>query len=173
MKTNSNYKQRLSTITTFIFDVDGVFTNGEIYFYESGETIRSLNAKDGYALGVAIENGYKIAVITRGDSQIVKNTFAKIGVKDVFLKVLNKGEVFDSYLKENRLSSSEVLYMGDDIPDYACVKNAGIGTCPRDAVKELRAIADYVSTFDGGKGAVRDVIEQTMRIQGKWFAPTL
>lgn len=173
MKTNSNYKQRLSNITTFIFDVDGVFTNGEIYFHESGETIRSLNAKDGYALGTAIESGYKIAIITRGDSQIVKNTFAKVGVKDVFLSVMNKGDVFNSFLKENNLTKDEVLYMGDDIPDYDCVKNAGIGTCPRDAVKELRVMADYVSTFDGGKGAVRDVIEQTMRLQGKWFIPSL
>lgn len=173
MKINSNYKQRLANITTFIFDVDGVFTNGEIYFHENGETIRSLNAKDGYALGAALEKGFKLAIITRGDSQIVKKTFAKVGVKDVFLSVMNKGDVFDTFLKNNKLSPEEVLYMGDDIPDYECLKKSGIGTCPRDAVKELRVIADYVSTFDGGKGAVRDVIEQTMRVQGKWFVPTL
>lgn len=173
MKTNSNYKQRLAGITTFIFDVDGVFTNGEIFFHEGGVTVRSLNAKDGYAIEYAVKKGYRIAAITRGDSPLVKNTFAKVGVHDVFLGAMNKGIVFDAYLKEKQLSADEVLYMGDDIPDYDCVKNAGIGTCPRDAVKEIRAIADYVSTFDGGKGAVRDVIEQTLRVQGKWFVPTI
>ena len=132
-----------------------------------------MNAKDGYALGAALEKGFKLAIITRGDSQIVKKTFAKVGVKDVFLSVMNKGDVFDTFLKNNKLSPEEVLYMGDDIPDYECLKKSGIGTCPRDAVKELRVMADYVSTFDGGKGAVRDVIEQTMRVQGKWFVPTL
>ena len=169
MKTNSNYKQRLSGITTFIFDIDGVFTNGEIFFHPNGETIRSLNAKDGYAIGEAIEKGYNIAIITRGDSNIVKEGFEKVGVNAVFIGVQNKEVVFDKYLKDNNLSIEEVLYMGDDLPDYHCIKKAGIGTCPRDAVKELRETADYVSTFDGGKGAVRDVIEQTMRVQNQWF----
>ena len=169
MKTNSNYKQRLNNITTFIFDIDGVFTNGAIFFHPNGETIRSLNAKDGYAISEAIEKGYKIAIITRGDSNIVKEAFEKVGISDVFLAVTNKETVFDKYLADNNLHPKEILYMGDDIPDYHCVKQAGIGTCPRDAVKELREIADYVSTFDGGKGAVRDVIEQTMRQQDKWF----
>lgn len=173
MKTNSNYKQRLANITTFIFDVDGVFTNGEIYFHPDGQTIRSLNAKDGYAIMAALEKGFKIVVITRGDSPIVQELFDKIGVKDLYLGVMDKGRKFDFFLSENNLSRHEVMYMGDDIPDYECVKNAGIGVCPRDGVKELREIADYVSTFDGGKGAVRDIVEQTMRIQGKWFKPTL
>jgi 3-deoxy-D-manno-octulosonate 8-phosphate phosphatase (KDO 8-P phosphatase) len=173
MKTNSNYKERLAGITTFIFDVDGVFTSGEIYFHLDDVTIRSLNAKDGYALESAVKKGFRVAAITRGDSQLVKSTFAKVGVQDVFLGIMNKGKVFDEYLKTHKLANEEVLYMGDDIPDYDCVKNAGIGTSPRDAVKEIREIADYVSTFDGGKGAVRDVVEQTMRVQGKWFVPTV
>ncbi len=173
MKTNSNYKERLSVITTFIFDVDGVFTNGEIFFREQGETVRALNAKDGYAITAALEKGFQIAVITRGDSNVVKELFEKIGVERVFLNVMNKGKVFSDFLKEKNLSRDEVLYMGDDIPDFECVQQAGIGTCPRDAVKELRLIADYVSTFKGGKGAVRDVIEQTMRVQGKWFVPQI
>jgi 3-deoxy-D-manno-octulosonate 8-phosphate phosphatase (KDO 8-P phosphatase) len=173
MKVKSNYKQRLANITTLIFDVDGVFTNGEIYFHSNGETIRSLNSKDGYAIMTAIEKGFKIAVITRGDSQIVQELFNKIGIKDVFLGVLNKGEVFDAFLINNNLSADEVVYMGDDLPDYDCVKNAGVGVCPRDAVKEIREIADYVSIYDGGKGAVREIIEQIMRIQDKWFTPSL
>lgn len=173
MKTNSNYKERLASITTFIFDVDGVFTNGEIFFSGKGEAIRALNAKDGYAITAALEKGFRIAIITRGDSDIVKELFEKIGVEQVFLNVMNKGRVFADFLKEKGLSNDEVLYMGDDIPDFDCVKNAGIGTSPRDAVKEVRMIADYVSTFEGGKGAVRDVIEQTMRVQGKWFVPQL
>lgn len=169
MKVASNYKQRLAGITTFIFDVDGVFTNGDIYFHPNGETIRSLNAKDAFAIEFAIRNGFKIAAITRGDSEIVKNTFAKVGVHDVFLGVMDKGKVFNAYLTEQNLTNAEVIYMGDDLPDYECVKLSGVGVCPRDAVKELREIADYVSTFDGGKGAVRDIVEQTLRIQGKWF----
>ncbi len=169
MKTSSNYKQRLQNITTFIFDIDGVFTNGNIFFRANNESIRSFNARDGYAVSEAQEKGFNIAVITRGDSLIVKEVFASIGITDVFIDVKDKEEVFDSYLKAKALTKAEVLYMGDDIPDYECIKKAGIGACPRDAVKELRAIADYVSTFNGGKGAVRDVIEQTMRLQGKWF----
>lgn len=171
MKTNSNYKQRLAKITTFIFDVDGVFTNGEIYFHPDGETVRSLNAKDGYAVIAALEKGFKVAIITRGDSPIVKAIFDKIGVSDLFLGVMDKEKVFNSFLAENNLFKDEVVYMGDDLPDYQCVKNAGIGVCPKDAIKELREIADYVSTFDGGKGAVRDIVEQTMRMQDKWFKP--
>ncbi len=171
MKTSSNYKQRLAKITTFIFDVDGVFTNGEIYFHPNGETIRSLNAKDGHAVMAALEKGFNIAVITRGDSHIVKELYAKIGINDLFLGVLNKGKVFDEFLAKKKLSTEQVIYMGDDIPDYECIKKAGVGVCPRDAVKELREIADYVSTFKGGKGAVRDIIEQTMRMQDKWFKP--
>lgn len=173
MKTNLNYKVRLAAITTFVFDVDGVFTNGEIFFREEGETIRALNAKDGYAITTALEKGFQIAVITRGDSKIVKELFEKIGVERVFLNVMNKGKVFTEYLEEHNLSKDEVLYMGDDIPDFECLQLAGVGTCPRDAVKELRLISDYVSTFKGGKGAVRDVIEQTMRVQGKWFVPKI
>ncbi len=122
MKTNSNYKQRLNNITTFIFDVDGVFTNGDIFFHPNGETIRSLNAKDGYAISEAIEKGYKIAIITRGDSNIVKEAFGKVGINDVFIAISNKEEVFDNYLNDNKLLTTEVLYMGDDLPDYHCVK---------------------------------------------------
>lgn len=169
MKTNSNYKQRLSKITTFIFDIDGVFTNGDIFFRSNNETIRSFNAKDGYAVSEAIDNGYNIAIITRGDSSTIKEILENIGVTAVFIDVKDKEEVFDNYLKNKALTNDEVLYMGDDLPDYKCIIKAGIGTCPRDAVKELRQVADYVSTFKGGKGAVRDVIEQTMRVQNKWF----
>jgi len=168
MKKTSNYKQRLQAITTFVFDVDGVFTNGEIFYHPNGETIRSYNAKDGYAVKEAVDKGYKIAVITRGDSNLVKDVFSSIGVFDVFLAVMDKASVLDSFLTKNNINYNEVLYMGDDIPDLECIKMVGIGTCPRDAVREIRNIADYVSTFEGGKGAVRDVVEQTLRMQGKW-----
>lgn len=168
MKTNTNYKQRLSKIKAFVFDVDGVFTNGEIFFINKEQYIRAFNAKDSYALSVALEKGFEVAIITRGNSANVQEVLEKIGVKNVYLGVMNKGEVLKKYISEKKLSTSEILFMGDDIPDFECVKIAGIGSCPRDAVKELREIADYISTFKGGKGAVRDVIEQTLKVQDKW-----
>ncbi len=169
---NTNYKQRLQNITTFVFDIDGVFTGGEIFFHPLGKTIRSLNAKDGYAVTEAIDKGYNIAVITRGNSPIVAEVFLELGITDVFLEVFDKGKKIEEYSINKNIPLENILYMGDDIPDYYCIQKAGVGTCPRDAVKEVREIADYISTFDGGKGAVRDVVEQTMRLQGKWFLPS-
>ena len=164
-----SYKQRLPKITTFIFDVDGVLTDGSVILDSSGEMVRTMHTKDGYALQHAVKKGYKIVIITGGNSIMVKKRLEGLGIRDVFLGVHNKLPVMNQYLKENQINSQEVLYMGDDIPDFPCLKEVGVSTCPHDAAIEIREISDYISHIDGGKGCVRDVIEQTLRVQNKWM----
>ncbi len=164
-----NYKQRLSQITTFAFDVDGVLTDGSIILDNSGEMVRTMHTRDGYALQHAIKKGFKILIITGGNSKMVKKRLEGLGILDVYLSVHHKLPILTSYLEKNFINAKEVLYMGDDIPDYECLKIVGISTCPRDSAVEIRETCDYISHLDGGKGAVRDVIEQVLRVQGKWM----
>jgi 3-deoxy-D-manno-octulosonate 8-phosphate phosphatase (KDO 8-P phosphatase) len=164
-----SYKQRLPKISTFIFDVDGVLTDGSVILDSSGEMVRTMHTKDGYALQHAVKKGYNIVIITGGNSNMVKKRLEGLGIKNVFIGIHNKLPVMNQYLKENKISSQEVLYMGDDIPDFPCLKEVGVSTCPHDAAIEIREISDYISHIDGGKGCVRDVIEQTLRVQNKWM----
>ena len=163
-----NYKEAIKNITTFIFDVDGVLTDGTLSLSSSGELVRTMNTRDGYALQLAIKKGYNICIITGGSSQMVKKRLEGLGIKDIYLKIHYKIEIMDDYLAGLGLSNREVLYMGDDMPDYECIKNAGIGSCPQDAAHQIREISDYVSTYKGGEGCVRDVIEQTLKLHNKW-----
>ena len=160
-----SYKQRLPKISTFIFDVDGVLTDGSVILDSSGEMVRTMHTKDGYALQHAVKKGYNIVIITGGNSNMVKKRLEGLGIKNVFIGIHNKLPVMNQYLKENKISSQEVLYMGDDIPDFPCLKEVGVSTCPHDAAIEIREISDYISHIDG----VRDVIEQTLRVQNKWM----
>ena len=164
-----SYKQKLSNITTFVFDVDGVLTDGSIILHSDGEMIRTMHTKDGYALQHAIKKGFNIIIITGGSSTMVKKRLEGLGIKNVFLAAHQKLPILEEYLSSNKINPDEVLYMGDDIPDYRCLKFSGISTCPKDACVEIREICDYISHINGGKGAVRDVIEQTLRVQGKWM----
>lgn len=164
-----NYKQKLRKITTFIFDIDGVFTDGTVWLMPDGEQIRTANIKDGYAVQLAVKKGFRIAVITGGKAEAVKIRFKGLGVDDVFLGTADKWNLYEQYLKDHQLQPEEVLYMGDDIVDLKPLQHAGVSACPADAVNEVRTICDYTSHFGGGKGCVRDVVEQTLKVQGKWM----
>ncbi|MCH2197749.1 MAG: HAD-IIIA family hydrolase [Flavobacteriales bacterium] len=166
---SDNYKTKLNDITTFCFDVDGVFTDGIVILSTDGDQLRTANVRDGYAVQLAAKKGYRVAIITGGRSEAVKKRFEGLGVKDVFLSSSNKVKVFNDYLAKEGIKADEVCYMGDDIPDYRVMGMAGLATCPNDAAPEIREIADYISPVNGGKGCVRDILEQTMKVQGKWF----
>lgn len=167
-----NYKSTLRRITTFCFDVDGVFTNGIVHLMPDGEQLRTANVRDGYAVQLAVKKGYNVAIITGGRSEAVRLRFEGLGVHDVYLGSSNKIEVFEAYLRERNLSHDEVCYMGDDIPDYPVMKRVGLPVCPADAAPEIKDICAYVSPIPGGGGCVRDILEQTMKVQGKWMDDT-
>ena len=164
------YKTRLKDITTFIFDVDGVMTNGKIIYTHDGKIDRQFNAKDGYAVQYASKMGYRIFIITGGDSKEVKNGLLNLGVNEVHLKSKDKLSVYTDILKRFSISNEEVLYMGDDIPVIPVLKKVGIACCPQDAVSEVKNCSDYQSPYNGGQKCVRDVIEQTLKSQGKWMS---
>ncbi|GGD07441.1 KdsC family phosphatase [Hyunsoonleella pacifica] len=163
-----SYKEYLNQITTFIFDVDGVLTDGTVHITSSGEMLRTMNIKDGYALKVAVDKGYNVCIITGGSNEGVKKRLAGLGITDIYMGAHNKIEQLNDYYKRKNISSENVLYMGDDIPDYPVMKDIALPSCPQDAVPEIKAISKYVSHKHGGKGAVRDVIEQVLKVQGKW-----
>ena len=163
-----NFKEKLNNITTFLFDVDGVLTNGMVTVMPSGEMVRNLNSKDGYAIQLAIKKGYRIAIITGGNSEAIKKALNNLGIQDVFLSQHNKMSCYENYITEHQLEPSEILYMGDDLPDYDVMNSVGIATCPQNAAHEIKSISIYISDKKGGEGCVRDVIEQTMRCQSKW-----
>ena len=165
----SPFLAKLNNITTFIFDIDGVLTDGTVLVMESGELIRSMNVKDGYALQLAVKKGYHIAVISGGTHSGVVKRLHGLGVKDVFMGCANKLVVFNDYIKKNNVKVEDTLYMADDIPDYEVFQKVGIKTCPKNAVPEIYNMADYVSPFNGGAGCVRDVIEKVLKVQDKWM----
>ena len=160
-------------INTFIFDVDGVLTNGQLLVTESGELLRSMNAKDGYALRAALEQGYTVIIITGGGSQGVKKRLKGLGIEYIFDKVYNKLEQFNQIVSQLSLDTSKVLYMGDDLVDYQVMQTVGLPTCPKDAVPEIIEISQYVSPKSGGLGCVRDVIEKVLKLNSKWPAQHL
>jgi 3-deoxy-D-manno-octulosonate 8-phosphate phosphatase (KDO 8-P phosphatase) len=163
-----SYKERLNDISTFIFDIDGVLTDGIVFPYH-GELLRGLNAKDGYAMQYAIKKGYKVFIITGGNSEDVKNSLLNLGVLEVHLRSSDKVKVYEQLKENHQLKDSEILYMGDDLPDYQVMQLAGMAACPQDAVMEIKHISHYQSPYLGGKGCARDVIEQTLRVHNNWF----
>lgn len=164
-----NYKELLNTITTFIFDVDGVLTDGSVHITENGELLRIMNIKDGYAMKTAIDCGYKIAIISGGSNEGVKIRLKNLGITDIYLGAPNKVEILHLIIDMYGLQANEILYMGDDLPDYDVMQMVGLPTCPQNAAAEIKKISKYVSHINGGKGAVRDVIEQVLKVQGKWM----
>jgi 3-deoxy-D-manno-octulosonate 8-phosphate phosphatase (KDO 8-P phosphatase) len=163
-----NFKTKLTRVKTFLFDVDGVLTDGAITLLPTGEEVRTMNTKDGFALQLAIKMGYRIAVITGGKSESVRKRLNRLGITDVYLGVNDKLDVYKEYIDIHTLNTEEILYMGDDVPDYEVMQRVGIATCPNDAVPEIKSLCIYVSDKKGGSGCVRDVIEQVMKVQGTW-----
>ena len=164
-----SYKEIMPRITTFIFDVDGVLTDGTVTVFPNGELIRKMNTKDGYALKTAVDMGYNVCIITGGTNSAIKSRLAGLGITDIYLGSHNKVEQLEEYLMINEISAENVLYMVDDIPDYPPMEMVGLPTCPKDAVPEVQNISKYVSQKRGGKGCVRDVIEQVLKVQDKWI----
>jgi len=164
----SNYKTKLHQIKAFAFDVDGVFTDGLVLVAESGDLLRSHHAKDGYAIRTAVTKGYPVGIITGAASPTVTMRFEMLGVTDVYLNARNKEEPFYHFCAKYRLDPAEVLYMGDDIPDLEVMRLCGLPCAPSDAAQEVLEAALYISHCAGGKGCVRDVVEQTLRLHGKW-----
>lgn len=165
---DKNFKEQLREVKAFAFDIDGVLTDGSLLILENGETARSFHVRDSYALRRAADAGFTIAIISYARSEDLRTRFKAIGVKEVYLSCSNKVEALEELCLAYDLQEKEVLYMGDDTPDMAAMLRCGAATCPSDAAHEVKAISVYVSPFAGGKGCVRDVIEQVMRVQGKW-----
>lgn len=163
-----NFKQKLTRIKTFLFDVDGVLTNGQVLLLENGEFVRNMNSKDGYALQLAVKKGYRIGIITGGKSQAVKSALQGLGIQDIFLSQYDKLQCYKDYINEHDLKEEEILFMGDDLPDYEVMKRVGIAACPNNAAHEIKEISIYISNRNGGEACVRDIIEQVMRSQGTW-----
>lgn len=163
------FLQKLKEINTFIFDVDGVLTNGDILASDSGEFLRTFNIKDGYALQLAVKRGYHVCIISGGKGQAMQKRFEGLGIKEIFLGVSDKVQVYQDFLNRAGIRDEQVLYMGDDIPDLKVMKLVGLPVCPADAVPEIKAVSQFISPYTGGKTAVRDIIEKTLRIQKKWF----
>jgi len=157
-----------SPITTFIFDVDGVFTNSEVLVMENGDHVRTMNTRDGQAVKYALDAGYNIAVITKGFSSGVRKRFEYLGVPHIYDNLSDKEIAFEDYVNKLQLTKKEILYMGDDIPDLILFDKVGVSACPADAAYENLERAIYISPKNGGHGCVRDVIEKVMRLQNKW-----
>jgi 3-deoxy-D-manno-octulosonate 8-phosphate phosphatase (KDO 8-P phosphatase) len=164
-----NYLEPFHSITTFIFDVDGVLTNGDLLITESGELLRTMNARDGFAMRLAIESDYRICIITGGNSDGVILRLKGLGITDIYKGIRDKVAAFEEYCDLYDINAGNVLYMGDDLPDYDVMRLVAMPTCPSDAAPEIKRIAQYISPNAGGKGCVRDVIERVMRLHGKWM----
>lgn len=164
-----SFKELMNDITTFVLDVDGVLTDGTIHVTQNGEMLRNMNIRDGYAMKAAVENGYNVCIISGGKNDGVRIRLNNLGINEVHLGVHDKVVILQEYLKNYNIDSSQVLYMGDDIPDYWVMQQVGLPSCPQDAVPEIKSVSRYISHKLGGQGAVRDVIEQVMKVQGKWL----
>ena len=165
----ANFKEDLVNVKAFIFDIDGVLSTQTIALNAFGIPNRTVNLRDGYAIQLAVRKGYNVCVISGSSSKEYKKRLKLLGVKDIYLNSKSKLEHFNSFLKRYNLRKSDVLFMGDDIPDYEVMKEAGLPVCPSDADSEIRQVASYVSDKKGGEGCVRDVIEQVLRLHNKWM----
>jgi 3-deoxy-D-manno-octulosonate 8-phosphate phosphatase (KDO 8-P phosphatase) len=165
----TNFKEDLARVKAFVFDIDGVLSLQTINLNAFGIPNRTVNLRDGYALQLAIKKGYHIGIITGSNSKDYQKRLKMLGIKDVYLNSRSKMEHFKDFIKKHCLNSSEVLFMGDDIPDFEVMKHAGVAVCPSDADSEIKQISSYISDKKGGEGCVRDVIEQVLRLHNKWM----
>ena len=166
---NKNYKELLKEVTTFILDVDGVLTNGKILVTSKGKMLREMNTKDGFIIKYALDKGFKIFIISGGTNKGVKERLKDLGIEEIFLGEHTKKDTYDKLIKKYNLKKNEIVYMGDDIPDIPVMKKIGVPCCPNDAVPDVKQISIYISKKNGGQGCVRDIIEQTLRVQNKWL----
>ncbi|HHS95866.1 MAG TPA: 3-deoxy-D-manno-octulosonate 8-phosphate phosphatase [Phaeodactylibacter sp.] len=164
-----NFLEQLRDIDTFVFDVDGVFTNNQLLVTESGDLLRSMNARDGFAVKHALRAGYKVVIITGGNSRGVSIRLRNLGISELYTGISDKKTVLSGYLQQSNTDSASVLYMGDDLLDYHAMRLCGIPACPNDAAHEIIELAQYVSPYNGGEGCVRDVIEKVMRLHNRWL----
>jgi len=165
----SNFKEDLVKIRAFAFDVDGVLASPKVYLHPDGELLRTMNTKDGYAIQYAVRRGYPVAIITGGKSESVGIRFRNLGLTDIYLGSSYKADDFQNFIAKYDIKAEEVLYMGDDLPDYEVMQKAGVACCPADAVEEIKSVADYISHLPGGEGCARDIIEQVLRLHGRWM----
>ncbi len=163
-----NFKEDIARIEAMIFDVDGVMTDGRIIPTAEGDFIRCYNCKDGYALAYAIRHGYRVCVITGGYGKILERRLRMLGMQDFYIDCMDKITTLREYMKKYNLNPENVLYMGDDIPDLECMREVGMPVCPADSAAEVIECSRYVSEFEGGRGAVRDIVEQVLRARGDW-----
>lgn len=166
---SKSYKEIMNGIRAFVLDVDGVLTDSSVLITTTGEVLRTMNIRDGYAIREAVQQGFRVAVISGGSNEGVRKRLESLGVTDIKLGVPDKLESFRNLLERYGLEASSVLYMGDDIPDFPAMQLAGLAACPQDAAPEIKAVCTYVSHRNGGHGAARDVIEQVLKVQGKWM----
>lgn len=159
---------KFNKITTFVFDVDGVLTDGTVLVMENGLQARRMNIKDGFALQMALKSGHRVKIISGGNSPEVKDRLEKLDVTDVDMAVMDKKELLLQYMAANKLRKEEVLYMGDDLPDLPAMQVVGLACCPADAVAEVKDIVQYISPLNGGFACVRDVIEKVLKLKGQW-----
>ena len=164
----NNSLQYFSIIKSFVFDVDGVLTNGDLIILPNNIMARTMNVKDGYALQLAIKKGFKIAIISGGNSLDVISRFNILGIKDVFMGISDKSVALNEFIQKYQLNTSEILFMGDDMPDFEVMQQVGLPCCPADAVDEIKEISKYISPKNGGQGCVRDVIEKVLKLNNSW-----
>ncbi len=167
-----NVLENFTPIRCFVFDVDGVLTDSSLLILADGQMARRMNIKDGYALQLAIKKGYKVIIISGGTSDAVKERLDKLGVTDCFLKIENKREKLIEIVSKYKLQWQEILFMGDDIPDYSPMKLVGMPCCPADAATEIKQISKYISPINGGFGCARDVIEKVLKLNNHWELDT-
>ena len=164
-----NFKQLLKNVKAFVFDIDGVFTDGTILMLPDDDLPRTMSVRDGYAVKHAVQNGYKMAVISGGKSEAAEIRLEKLGVHKVYIGRDDKLNALKEFMSVHSLKFENILYMGDDMPDYEVIQKCGIPCCPKDACNEIKELCVYISDKKGGEGCVRDVIEQAMKTHGKWI----
>lgn len=164
-----SYKEKLNNIKTVILDVDGVLTDNSLILLPTGEMVRTMNCRDGYAMQLAIKKGIRIAVITGGRDEAVVNRLKYLGLVDIYINQRDKVDAFHDLVFSYGLTPDQIAYMGDDYPDLAVMNLVGLPTCPNDASMDVRKAAEYISPENGGKGCVRDLLEQILKVQGLWY----
>ena len=160
--------EKCKRIRLIVMDVDGVLTDGSLLVLQDGQMLRSMNVKDGYALQLAVKKGFEVMVLSGGDAGGVVERLRRLGITNVYMQCTNKLQRLENFLQERGYKSEDVVFLGDDIPDYESMQFCGLSCCPADAVKEIKGIADYISKLGGGKGFVREVVEMVMKMNNKW-----
>lgn len=163
-----NVLELFKPITAFVFDVDGVLTDGTVLVLDGGLQARRMSIKDGFALQMALKKGYKVRIISGGNSPEVLDRLDKLGVKDISMSVLDKKKLLTDFITGKKLKKEQVLYMGDDLPDLPALRAVGLACCPADAVNEVKEAVQYISPFKGGENCVRDVIEKVLKLNDHW-----